>query len=102
MTEGFNMSEDYYKQIEVAVMAVRREEGKNPFAEEYAKTRIEFHLADNFTESLKGKGTMPVPDSFFRLQRWACYEYCFKLLQEHRRRDAVEEHEQNQARSAKG
>jgi hypothetical protein len=95
------MSEDYQKQIEDAVQTVRRGEGKTGLlTDEDAKIHIERQLALSFAKSWDGTG--PVPDSFFTLLNWAAHEYFLKLLMELRHRDAVKEHEQNQARSAKG
>ncbi len=88
------MSEDYRKQIEDAVQAVRREEGNGkPFSDEAAKGRIEWHLGHNFVESLKGKGTEPVPDDLFKLRQWASLEYCLDVLREFRYQDVKREHE---------
>jgi hypothetical protein len=79
------MPEDYRKQIEDAAEAVRREEGSGqPFSDEDAKQRIEWHLAHNFVESLKGKGTNPVPDSLIKLIGWAYGEYCLQILKDAR------------------
>ena len=74
------MSEDYRKQIEIAVQAAHRDEGKFAFSDEDAKGRIGWHLAHNFVESLKDKGTEPVSDGLFKLLQWASYEYCLDLL----------------------
>ena len=88
------MSEDFHKQIEAAVKAVRREEDKRTFSEEEAVGHIHWHLAHNFIESWDGKG--PVPDTLFKLLNWASDQYFLKFLQELRRQDAVAEHESRQ------
>ncbi len=88
------MSQDYRMQIEDAAIAVRREEGDGkPFADEDAKLRIEWHLAHNFVESLRGKGTEPVPDSLFKLLQWAAGEYCLNVLRKIRYDDVSGEHD---------
>lgn len=91
------MSEDYSKQIEDAVEAVRREEGNGkPFSDEQAKLRIDWHLGHNFVESLKGKGVNPVPNDFSKLHESVSYEDCLKRLGELRFRDVKRDHEGKQ------
>ena len=82
------MRQDYRKQIEDAVQAVRREEGKFPLPEERATERIESYLQDKFIERVKSKGTQPVPDDLYKLREWAYREYCLEVLGRLRYEDA--------------
>ncbi|MGP8155936.1 MAG: hypothetical protein ACLQMT_03635 [Candidatus Acidiferrales bacterium] len=94
------MSENYRRQIEDAVLAVRREEGRNkPFPDKYAKERIDWHLGHNFVESQKREGSEPVSDDLFKLYNWASREYFLELLRKLRYQDAKQEHESRQKSS---
>lgn len=81
--------EEYREQIEKAVRETLEDEKvwalytNNGYRDEetWPRPRIEVHLQDNFlAESLKGKGTNPVPDTLARLQERATKEYCLKLF----------------------